>query len=327
MNKDALLQELSAKIESGEIQREEVTARLNTAENMAEDHGMGIVKLPHVSVTKILYILGATIVLIGIAFFVAQIWDDINSFGRIAITLGLGLLVAAIGSVLMQQKPEENLGAIFHLIGGILIPGGIAVTLYELDIDSDWTYALTFGSLFIAYLLLSTVHKHAILTFFAIVNGTVPAYLLLNAIINTTDLPFNASLLFEYLTMAIGLSYLLLAHTFRTGWNRYLIGALYFFGSTAFLGATFMQVYDSFVWELLYFIIVIGGLLFSAYVKSRSVLVMSTIFLIAHFTYVTGEHFADSLGWPISLVLLGFIIIALGYASITINKKYINKAA
>jgi hypothetical protein len=50
---------------------------------------------------------------------------------------------------------------------------------------------------------------------------------------------------------------------------------------------------------------------------------MSTGFLIAHVTFITGEYFADSMGWPISLVILGLVFIGLGYASITINKKFI----
>ena len=126
--------------------------------------------------------------------------------------------------------------------------------------------------------------------------------------------------------MAIGASYLLLAHAFRSGWNKHLIGALYFFGITGFLGATFSQVFDSVPWQLLYFLIVLGGLFLSVYMRSRSILVMSTLFLIAHVSYITSEYFADSLGWPISLVILGFVFIGLGYASVTINKKYIKGA-
>ena len=68
---------------------------------------------------------------------------------------------------------------------------------------------------------------------------------------------------------------------------------------------------------------VFGGVFLSVYMKSRSVLIASTLFLVAHVVYITSEYFADSLGWPISLVLLGFVFIGLGYGSVTINKKYI----
>ncbi|RMD59818.1 DUF2157 domain-containing protein, partial [Candidatus Parcubacteria bacterium] len=258
----------------------------------------------------------------------AQIWDDIGSFGRIAVTLGFGLSAAAIGSMLMKQKPEDNIGAVFHVIGGTLIPGGFMVTLHEFNLNGDWTIAMTFAGIFALYLSLSAIHKHAILTFFAIANGTVTAYLILNAIIGGPfERWFDVKEIYQYLTMAIGASYLFLAHAFRVGRNKHLIGVLHFFGSAGFLGAAFSQVFDSPLWQLLYFLIVLGGLFLAVYMKSRSILVVSTLFLIAHVSYITGEYFADSLGWPISLVILGFVFIGLGYASITINKKYIKETA
>lgn len=324
MNKEELLQELSLKISTGEISREEIATRFSFSPTtqtaiVTEDSK---VSTPF-SVTKMLYVLGAAIVVIGIVIFVSQIWDDIGSFGRIAVTLGLGFLITAIGSMLLKSKPDQNIGTVFHFIGGMLIPGGSMVLLSELSTGQDpsWPLAITFGIIFLFYLLLNSVHKNAILTFFAIANGTAFVYLLVEAIV---DGPFyRYEDLYAYLTMVIGASYLLLAHAFRDGWNKKLIGVLYFFGITGFLGAAFSQVFDSVPWQMFYFLIVIGGLFLAVYVRNRSILVMSTLFLIAHVSYITSEYFADSLGWPISLVILGFVFIGLGYISVNINKKYI----
>ncbi len=324
MNKEELLQELSVKISTGEISREEIATRFSFAPTtqtaiITEDSK---ISTPFPA-TKMLYVLGAAIVVIGIVIFVSQIWDDIGSFGRIAVTLGLGSLITAIGSILLKSKPDQNIGTVFHFIGGMLIPGGAVVTLSELNVDfvSLWPVAITFGVIFAFYLLLNSVHKNAILTFFAIANGTYFVYLLVEAIV---DGPFYGhGDLYAYLTMVIGASYLLLAHAFRDGWNKKLIGVLYFFGVTGFLGAAFSQVFDSVPWQILYFLIVIGGLFLAVYVRNRDILVMSTLFLIAHVSYITSKYFADSLGWPISLVILGFVFIGLGYISVNINKKYI----
>ena len=326
MNKEELLQELSAKISNGELSRDDVLSRLNFAPAIRQESDGETKGLSYFSVTKMLYVLGAVIVITGVGFFVAQIWDDIGSFGRIAVTLGPGLLIAAIGSMLLKQKPEDNIGPIFHFIGGMLIPGGAIVTLSEIEVDfiSLWSVAITFGVIFAFYLLLNAIHKHPILTFFAIANGTAFIYLLAEAMVEGPY--YRHEDLYAYLTMVIGASYLFLAHAFREGWNKHLVGALYFFGSGGFLGAAFSQVFDSVPWQLLYFLIVLGGLFLSVYMRSRSILVMSTLFLIAHVSYITSEYFADSLGWPISLVILGFVFIGLGYASITINKKYIKGA-
>lgn len=324
MNKEELLQELSLKISTGDISREEIATRFSFSPTtqtavITEDSKIST----HFSVTKMLYVLGAAIVVIGIVIFVSQIWDDMGSFGRIAATLGLGFLITANGSILLKSKPDQNIGTVFHFIGGMLIPGGAFVTLSELNVDfvSLWPVAITFGVIFAFYLLLNSVHKNAILTFFAIANGTAFLCLLVEAIVDGQF--YRHEDLYAYLTMVIGASYLLLAHAFCDGWNKKLIGILYFFGTAGFLGAAFTQVFNSVPWQMLYFLIVIGGLFLAVYVRNRSILVMSTLFLIVHVSYITGEYFAASLGWPISLVILGFVFIGLGYISVNINKKYI----
>jgi len=322
MNKEQLLQELSTKINSGEISRSEVAHTLNISTSQSgvvvgEKHASMF------SVTKMLYVLGAAIVIIGVIIFVSQIWEDIGSFGRILVTLGLGGIFALIGSVLLKQKPEDNIGAVFHCIGGALIPSGAFVTLSELEIDmsSVWPVAITFGVIFAFYLLLNTVHRSPVLTFFAIANGTAFVYSFVGAMVNG-ELYFFEDL-YAYLTMVVGASYILLAEGFRNGWNSKLSGVLTLLGITGFLGAAFSQVFNSVPWQLFYFALVLGGVFLSVYMRSRSILIMSTLFLVAHVSYITSEYFADSLGWPISLVALGFVFIGLGYISIAINKRYI----
>lgn len=316
MNNEQLLRAVRAKLESGEMHREEVEQMLQNIPHAGK-------KGWNFSVTKMLYMIGVAIVVVGIIIFVSQIWEDIGSVGRIGVTLGLGMMFAAFGSLLLKQKPTESIGPIFHIIGGLLIPSGAMVTLSELGQESTslLPVAITFFGIFVFYLLLTKIHKHVALTFFAITNGTAFIYLLTESILQNATYRFED--LYVYLTMIVGTSYILLAHSFKNTWNKDLVGALCFFGSTAFLGAAISQVPDSLPWQLLYFVFVFVGLYVSVYLKSRVILIMSTIFLIGHISYITSEYFADSLGWPISLVLLGFIFIGLGYSSFKISKKYI----
>lgn len=316
MNKDELLRELENKVNMGEISRAEIISRFSSVMPMEKG-------IKHFSVNKMLYVLGAAIVVIGVVIFAGQIWNDIGSLGRITITLGLGLLLTVIGSVLLKNKPEQNIGSVFHAIGGVLIPGGAIVTLLEFKVDfvSAWPLAITYGVIFAFYLLLNSIHKNVILTLFSIFNGTAFVYFLVTSMINGSF--YSNGDIYAYLFMVIGLTYILLAHSFQDGWNNKIVDILYFLGSTIFLGATFSRVFDSTVWQMLYFFIVAGGLFFSVYIKSRNILIVSTIFLIVHVSYITGKYFADSLGWPVSLIVLGFIFIGLGYLSINLNKKYI----
>ncbi len=327
MNTQELLQELQAKVANGEVSRDEIVQMFGVSQNFTPNiTPSGTEKdSHHFTVTKMLYALGVSVVVIGIFIFIAQIWDDISSFARILTTLGLGFLMALLGSMLIKSKPESNLGTVFHLIGGALIPGGAIVALEELRLDTDWSLAIIFTGIFAFYFFLNYAHKNTVLTFWAIVNGTVAVYLAANAMLGSV-LGYSAlEILFQYLTMALGLSYLLLAYAFKGNSNAKLVGALNFFGITGLLGAAFIRVFDSGIWELFYFILLFGTLFVSVYLRSRIILIMSTLFLIAHVTYITSEYFADSLGWPVVLVLLGFLFIGLGYASITINNKYIKQ--
>ena len=324
MNTDELLQELSRKITTGEIRKEEIMRRIGISPDVRQEHEYNSVpEKAHLSLTKILYMLGASIAILGIIFFVAQIWNDLGSWGRILVTLGLGFLIAGSGSSFLVSKPESHLGQVFHGIAGFLIPGGALVALSELGTPTDslWPVTITIGIVFLFYLLLTVSHKNEVLTFFALLNGTAFLYLLVESIMEG---PFyQHDDIYAYLTMVVGLSYLLFAYAFRGGWNRNLVSVLNFFGTVGFLGAAFSRVFESDLWALLFFLLAIGGMVLAVYIKSRGMLVVSTFFLIGHFIYITNEYFADSIGWPISLVVLGFVIIGLGYTSITINKKYI----
>lgn len=331
MNKEEIFRELSVKISVGEISADEVLSRFggNAGANNTEVEKKN--ESSQFSVVKMLYVLGAVIVVIGILFFVGQIWDDMGSSSRIAITLGLGLLFTVGGSILTKQETgsrslnNDAIGSVFYAIGGMLIPGGAMVALSEFSVEvvSLWPVTLTFGAIFLFYLLLNYAQKNAILTFFTIANGTAFTYLLVESIVDGPS--YMHEDLYAYLTMVVGISYLLLAQSFKDGWNKKLVSVLYFFGSAGILAGAFSQVFDSIIWRAMYFFLVMGGVFLSTHLRSRAILTVSTIFLIAHLVYITSEYFADSLGWPITLIFLGLVFIGLGYASININKKYIAK--
>ena len=66
-----------------------------------------------------------------------------------------------------------------------------------------------------------------------------------------------------------------------------------------------------------------GVLFLSVALKSRAMLVIGSLYLMGYILKITAEYFSDSLGWPISLVIAGFALIAVGYGTFRINQKYI----
>ncbi len=317
MDSSTLLTELAQKLQSKEIDPADVLRVIETSKGKNESHA---------SSSKILPILGATIVIIGIIAFVSQIWGDIGSAGRIFITLGIGFIFTALGSILLKNRPHESIGTIFHAIGGSLIPGGAMVTLSELSTGQNtlWPVAITFGMICAFYCLLTVAHRKPLLTFFAILNGTIFLYAFTGAMIDgTTWEYYDDDALYAYLTMAIGVSDVLCGSSFQNTWNKKLVPLLYFFGSLGFFGATFSRVFDSFPWQVIFGFVLMGGFMLSAKLRSTSILVMSAIFLIAHMTYITSEYFADSLGWPLCLIILGLLFIALGQKALQFNREYV----
>jgi hypothetical protein len=76
--------------------------------------------------------------------------------------------------------------------------------------------------------------------------------------------------------------------------------------------------------ELIFLGAACGGIFLSTWVRSRTLLFFSAVAILAYISYVTSEHFKDSMGWPLVLILLGLVFIAMNAIAISINKRYIS---
>lgn len=321
MLNEELLKELEQKISSGELGKSEVLTRLKDVLDVEE-----VQKKPRFfSVTRVFYAFGAALVLVGVLFLVGLVWSDLGAVGRVVMTLGAGLLFAIAGSVLLIQKPEHLVGSIFHAIGGVLIPIGGVVLVNELGafLSSSWLYAQAFGVIAVFYLALHMVHRKNILTFFAIANFTAFLYLFSWAMLKGIKTP--PAYFYNYLTMVVGLVYMYAAYEFRKIFHRYLFRLLCFFGAFGFLMAGFVRAQENDLWFVIYFLFLGVGMAASYFLKSSMVMFLSMLFFVFHLIYITSEFFVDSIGWPVSLVVLGIIIIILGYFSIELNRKILKK--
>jgi hypothetical protein len=319
MNKQDLLATLRTALDKGEIQQSDIKQMLESQQKggaAAVGTDMTTSKF-----TLLLYSIGALIVAVGLVIFISQIWEDIGTAGRVLVTLGMGLSCAFAGSVVLLQKKSDMLGGILHALGALLIPGGVFVLLYEMNIEPDAQLAtLVFSSLAVVYAALMYVHKNTVLTLCALGSATTASYALLAVLF---DGAINSWDIAMYLTMAWGACYILLGQAFMGTWNAPLVRALYFFGILGLLGAAFSQVVEGGAWELLYIPLLVGSIFAAIYIRSTSVLMVSTGFLVAYIAYITSEYFADSVGWPLALVFIGVTLIGCGYASVAVNKKYI----
>ena len=319
MNNETLLRELKDKLATGELAREQLMAALDAPVVPTAERGSNL--------TRILYVLGAAIALVGVILFVGQFWRDLGSVGHVLVTLGLGACFALAGSILYVQKPENAVGTVLHAMGGLLIPGGAMVVLNEIGVTSDslWPVAWTFAIIAAFYGALALSHRRVVLTVFAYLNATAFIYALTAELLKGSAYP-KVDDVYTWLTMAVGASYLLSASAFRDGWNRPLAWVWSLLGSLAFFGAAISQVGDSGPWQAAYFFLLAGGLAASVHFQSRTLLGVVTAFVLGYVSILTSEYFADSIGWPLALVLLGFAFIGLGYGSVSLGRTYVAKA-
>jgi hypothetical protein len=99
----------------------------------------------------------------------------------------------------------------------------------------------------------------------------------------------------------------------------------YLAGSAVFFSGLFELVEGTPV-ELVFLACACGGVFLSTWVRSRALLFVSTVAILGYIGYFTAEHFRDSLGWPLVLILLGLAFIALSAIAMRINRRYISNS-
>ena len=104
--------------------------------------------------------------------------------------------------------------------------------------------------------------------------------------------------------------------------DRYprLIALGYFIGSIMAYAGLFDLVQNTPV-ELLYLAVTAAVLYVCVVLQSRALLLTTVIAMLSFIGYFSGEHFANSLGWPITLVLMGVAFLGVGAIAIKIKQR------
>ena len=306
--RERALQQIAALAREHQLTTAEVAAVLGQT-SAAEPAARGRTVL-----VRVFAYLGGTFVFAGLAAFIALQWDAMNSAARVVITLGPGLAAFVLATLSRHDARFEKTATPLFLIAGALEPTGMLVAFNEFGSGGDprlavlvtaGTVALQFGAAF-AYVRRSTPLFLTIL-FAALFWWT--AFDLLDADGALTALVLGASLLLA----AIGVD--------RTPHSA-ITAPWYLVGAIAFLFGLFDVVADTPA-EILFIAAASGFVYLSAAVHSRSLLIAATGAILAYTGWFTGKHFADSVGWPIALMLFGLMMIAISAVAFRIDRRYI----
>jgi len=99
-----------------------------------------------------------------------------------------------------------------------------------------------------------------------------------------------------------------------------LIALGYFFGSLMAYAGLFDLVQNS-PFELVFLAVTAAVLYACVVLQSRALLFTTVIAMLSFIGYFTGKHFAHSLGWPITLVLMGVAFLGVGAVAIKVKKR------
>ena len=94
----------------------------------------------------------------------------------------------------------------------------------------------------------------------------------------------------------------------------------YFTGSVMGYGGLFDLVQNTPI-ELLYLAVTTSVLYACVVLKSRTLLLTTVIAMLAFIGYFSEKHFANSLGWPLTLVLMGVAFLGVGAIAIKVKQR------
>ena len=322
MDKVKLLEQIKNLAAQQQLTQEE----LLTAYNEGLRQRSQLVVSRRMDVAKILYYVGGIIVVLGIVVLINENWARLTGLVRVLVTLGVSITAYGVGLLCLRNSRLAQLGQAFHLIAALALPVGLVVLFDQFGwkLEDYWVGAVVSGIAFVVYLLSLVRLQQGLFLFFTIVFGSWFFFALTTWLVQGTVLLDSASF-FYYRLLVTGLSYLSLGYCFQQQkqYQRYLsfVGLLYGFGSLFVLGAALAlgewgTPPEVLAWEVLFPCLSFVAVYLSVYLRSKSLLVFGTGYLVIYIFKITAKYFAQSLGWPVALVLAGFALIGVGYLSL-----------
>lgn len=324
LTKEEVLQSIKELAVQKSIKREEILNAFDESVAMGES-----IQNKKIKITDILYYIGGAIVFLGIVIFVTQNWKILSTSTKILSTLGSSVATYFVAIFFGMKKKTESVSLAFHLIAALVMPIGLYVTFYEagFSISGSGMQSLISGILFVVYLLSFAISRKNIFILFSVIFGTWLFFSLTSYMVGGNPIwDYN---FYYYRLLAVGLAYIFLGYYFSQSERSSLSGFLYGFGILGFLSAALIlggwSPHQKAFWEISFPGLVFATLFLSVYLKSKSFLVFGTIFLMLYIIKITSEYFSGSLGWPLSLVIIGLLLICSGYLFVYIKNKFMSK--
>ncbi|MDD2832881.1 MAG: DUF2157 domain-containing protein [Methylotenera sp.] len=310
LKKDAL-QDIVSLAQHNDISLQEIAAALQAPPRQGHKESSSVL-------SKLFGYIGGIFVFAGIGVFISMYWDDFGSAARVIVTLGSGLVAFIMGLMCLADKKYERAATPLLLMASILQPMGVLVMLQEYASGGDARHGLMFMAI---YMLIQQgaafiAKGRTALAFSAILFGCI-------FFVNL----FDVWGLDEKLNgMVMGASLLCVAYAMHQSKHFAIAPFWYFFGAVILLFSVFDQVKNTPL-ELAYLGLSALIIFVSTYVRSRTLLLVGTMSMLTYIGYYTAKHFANTVGWPIALVIIGIALVALSALAVRLNRQYIKTSS
>ncbi|MBL4803551.1 MAG: DUF2157 domain-containing protein [Alphaproteobacteria bacterium] len=263
--------------------------------------------------TRLLGYLGAAFIFGGLALFIGMVWDDLNSASRVIITYGPGITAFLLGFIVLKDERFERASTPLFLKSAVLLPTGMFVFLQEYAEGNDAQLAamIVFGILAVQFLVPFFVVRRTSLLFFGFLFWNTSVGIMMD----------RAGIDGDMLGITLGLSIMAVAWAIDKTVHRAIAPFYYFIGSLGFLWSVFEVVEGIPVIDLIFLPVTIVMMLVSTRMHSRTLLLVSTFALLGFLGYFTEEYFADVTGWPIALIIMGFMLIGVSAYAIRLGQN------
>lgn len=282
------------------------------------------------SIKKILYVLGGLVLMIGIVFYIAEIWMYLGSFGQIMVTFGVGIFLLFLGYI-YNNYGAHILSNVFNILGSMLfLFGGLVVLTI---IDSETSINVTETWLFISLLLsavfftvLAFVQKSLPLVFFAISCAVASVYVFLLVIyVNFIISRLVQTELVQWTNIILGMLLLYFMAPLKRTFAGKISPLLGFAGLNLVLLTVWWRMFDSGLWELVFLFACVGVIALNVFMRNTILMFIGVIYLFAYIVYITNKYFAYSIGWPIAMMFLGVVLLSLGYVTFKVYDSYLKQ--
>lgn len=307
-NKEEALATIKTLVETHQLTEQDIMYALKTNDKAKQQASI---------LSKLFAFLGGIFLFAGIGIYISMFWPEMNSAARILITLGTGLVVFIIAVIFNTQPGYRHFSKSttpLFLIAAFLQTAGLFVTLDELfePINNpQLTFIAIFAAMFTQQLITFYNTQRTVLLFSALIFGSVGLSTALDYIGLQSEL--NLAL--------TGLALLGSCYYIDKTPHQTISGFWYFIGGAVFLNGFFNLLEDTPV-ELAFLAISCLLVYMSTALRSRALLFISTCGILFYIGYFTTEHFVDSVGWPLALMIFGLMLIGVSTSSYRLSQKY-----